>query len=78
MCGIRMDGENHFLIAPKPGGSFTYARASYQSIYGKVECGWEKTAEGYTFCMIIPSNVTATILLPDGTKNNVAAGFYRY
>ena len=26
MCGIRMDGENHFTIAPHPGGNFTYAK----------------------------------------------------
>lgn len=33
MCGIRVDGENRFTIAPRPGGHFTYAKASYQSVW---------------------------------------------
>ncbi len=74
MCGIRADGENHFVIAPRPGGSFTYAKAVYHSIYGKVECGWEKTDAGCRFRITIPSNTTATVILPSGTIQNVTAG----
>ncbi len=74
MCGIRVDGENHFVIAPRPGGSFTYAKAAYNSIYGKVECGWEKTDTGYRFRITIPSNTTATVILPGGMIQNVTAG----
>lgn len=37
MCGIRIDGENHFVIAPKPGGSLTHAKAVYHSINN---CPW--------------------------------------
>ncbi len=74
MCGIRVDGENHFVIAPRPGGSFTYAKAVYHSIYGKVECGWEKTDAGYRFRITVPSNTTATVILPSGTIKNVTAG----
>ena len=35
VCGIRADGENHFLIAPVPGGTLTHAEASYKSLYGE-------------------------------------------
>ncbi len=77
MCGIRVDGENHFVIAPRPGGSFTYAKAAYNSIYGKVECGWEKTDAGCRFRITIPSNTTATVILPSGTIQNVTAGELR-
>ena len=46
MCGIRVDGDNHFAIAPKPGGHFTHAEASYVSVFGRVESKWnEKTAK---------------------------------
>lgn len=41
MCGIRIDGENHFTITPKPGGHFTHAEAKYNSVYGEVESKWE-------------------------------------
>ena len=78
MCGIRIDGENHFTIAPKPGGNFTYARASYNSIYGTVESGWEKMGCNYTFIIRIPGNTTATVVLLDGTHRTVTAGTYKF
>ena len=74
MCGIRVDGENHFTIVPKPGGQFTYAKAQYQSIYGNVESGWEKTQEGYRFAIHIPCNTTATVILPDDNCISITAG----
>ncbi len=36
------DGENHFVIAPRPGGYMAHAEAAYDSIYGRIESGWEK------------------------------------
>ena len=76
MCGIRVDGENHFMIAPKPGGSFTFAKAAYKSVYGEVRSGWEKTETGWRYEIVIPPNCTAEILLPDGTKKTVGCGKY--
>lgn len=46
MCGIRLGGENEFIIAPRPGGHFTSAKAEYASVYGKVSCGWKRSSEG--------------------------------
>ena len=76
MCGIRVDGENHFTIAPRPGGHFTHARASCQSVYGLVESGWERNGDHYTFTVRIPCNTTARICLPDGSDHQVGAGRY--
>ena len=78
MCGIKVAGENKFVISPKPGGSLTHAKAEYQSIYGKVSCGWQKTQNGYTYAVTIPSNCTAEIILPDGKKRTVGAGQYTF
>ena len=78
MCGIRVDGENHFTIAPKPGGSFTYAKARYQSIYGCVESAWEKREDGYQFGITVPCNTTATVIGPDGTKQHLTPGTYTW
>ena len=78
MCGINVDGENKFRIAPKPGGRLTYARAEYQSVYGKVACGWQKTEKGCTYAVTIPSNCKAEILLPNGESHSVEAGKYTY
>ena len=74
MCGLRIDGENHFVLAPKPGGSLTHAKAVYYSIYGTVECGWEKTEEGYLSRISIPANTTATLVLPEGEQVELEPG----
>lgn len=76
MCGIRVDGENHFMIEPKPGGHFTYANAEYQSVYGKVVSGWKKQEDKYSFEIEIPANTTADIILPNGTEQTITAGKY--
>ena len=70
-------GENHFVIAPRPGGSFAHAKASYRSIFGEVESGWEKTESGYTFMIRIPENTSAMVILPDGSNQTVAAGTHK-
>lgn len=78
MCGIKVDGENHFTIAPKPGGKFTYANAEYDSVYGKVISGWKKQTGKTIFTVTIPANTSADIILPNGTKQTVTAGEYNF
>ena len=79
MCGIHVESDNTFTIAPIIGGQFTYAKCSYQSIYGKVSCGWEKIAEKtYLVNIQIPSNTTAHIRTPDGNSYDVEAGKQEY
>ena len=76
MCGIRVDGENHFSIAPRPGGRFTHAKASYNSVYGKVESGWKREDGKTEYTVTIPANCTAEIRLPNGESRIEAAGNY--
>ena len=66
MCGIKLNGENRFKIAPLPGGHFTHAEASYQSQFGKVASGWNKTEDGWEFTVTVPANCTAEVKLPGG------------
>lgn len=74
MCGIRMDSENRFLVAPRPGGHFTRAKAAYNSVYGRVESGWEKTDGGWMFTVTVPANCTAEVRLPDGSVREQGPG----
>lgn len=76
MCGINVDGENHFVIAPKPGGSFTFAKAQYKSIFGTVQSAWEIKDGKTVYTVEIPANTTADIILPNGTEQTVVAGKY--
>ena len=79
MCGIQVKDENTFVIAPLPGGNFTHAKAEYNSVYGKVVSGWKKNASGgYDYEIVIPSNTTAEIVLPDGRKETCKAGVYQF
>lgn len=79
MCGIRVAGENRFVIAPKPGGTFTHAETEYVSAYGKVCCGWKKQEDGsYCYRIRIPENTTARIVLLDGTDRVCEAGEYSF
>ena len=75
MCGIKVVGERQFVIAPKVGGSITHAECTYDSVYGKVGSKWERVGDQVKYTITIPSNTTATIVLPNGTKS-VTAGTY--
>ena len=77
MCGLNIDGENHFLFHPQIGGNITYAKMEYQSIYGLVKCGWKKKEEKTVFKVHVPCNTGATVLLDD-RKVEIASGEYEF
>lgn len=74
VCGIRPEGENRFVIAPRPGGSLTHAAACYTGICGRVESKWEKTDNGTVFTITVPANCQAVVCLPDGREFVQEAG----
>lgn len=78
MCGIRLEGENHFVIAPCPGGYFTYAKARYDSIYGRVESGWRRGSGRTEYDIIVPANCSAEIRLPGEKMETVRSGVYHF
>ena len=78
MCGIRVESENYFVITPHPGGHFTHAKADYNSVYGMVESGWEKTADGWSYHVTIPTNCTAQVRLPEKEPIMLDAGSYTF
>lgn len=79
MCGVKVAGENQFVIAPHPGGHFTHATFSYDSVYGTVICGWKKTDSGeYEYEIKVPANTSAEIRLPDGECKILEAGNYQF
>ncbi len=78
MCGIRVDGENHFTVAPQPGGHFTHAEASYNSVFGRIASGWERKDGKTTYTVDVPANCEAEIVLPSGRTETVGAGLHFY
>jgi alpha-L-rhamnosidase len=52
----------------------TYSKASYESVYGVIKSGWE-TKDGKTTVRVrIPSNTTATVILPAESVSGITEG----
>lgn len=69
MCGINPDeheaGFQKFVIKPYPDIRFEYAKADYQSVYGRIESGWKKTDKGWQFQIMVPFDTTAQFVLEE-------------
>lgn len=68
VLGIQSDennpGYHHILLEPKVNDALSFAKGSYDSIYGKISSSWEKTETGYQYTFVIPANTSATLTLP--------------
>lgn len=76
-AGIRPEGERHFVIAPVPGGTLSYAEGVYHGLYGQVRSRWERAGEKTLVTVTVPANCTAELRLPNGTVRTVQSGTYR-
>lgn len=64
-------GYQHILIRPQPGPGLSFARASYQSMYGEIISGWKEEGRDMLVEVTIPANTTATVTLPGAKKEDV-------
>ena len=79
MCGLKIAAENTFVIAPNPGGHFTNASASYDSVYGKITCGWKRLDNGrFSYDIIVPPNTTAKIVIKGQKEQVFTTGTYNF
>lgn len=69
MVGIDTDihapGYKKIKLRPRPGGGITYAKASIDTVRGKVSCGWKREGKAFMMDFAIPANTAARIVLPD-------------
>ncbi|MBO4366688.1 MAG: family 78 glycoside hydrolase catalytic domain [Clostridia bacterium] len=77
MLGIRVAGENRFLLKPVPGGHVTRAEGSYESIYGVIRSSWEKTDGKIRYRFEIPANTTAELIL-NGERRLLESGIHAF
>ena len=75
-----LEGENYVRVEldlsglTAEGGEFSYARGSYDSVYGTIESGW--TAEDgalASYDCVVPANTRATLYLPAASVEGVEA-----
>ena len=65
--GIQRDedkpGYKHIILQPKVGGTLEFAKGYFETPYGEVHSGWEKTAGGFIYRVTVPANTTASLTL---------------
>jgi alpha-L-rhamnosidase len=68
LAGIATDPESpgfkNILIQPQPVGDVTWARASFDSVRGKIVSDWRRDGNKFTLRVVIPPNCTARVSLP--------------
>ncbi len=82
VAGIRptfdAPGFHKILLKPVPGGSLTWAEASYKSKQGLICSGWKTENGKFKYHCTIPCNATACLVLPDGSNHDLIAGEYHF
>jgi alpha-L-rhamnosidase len=78
MAGLEVDetapGYKHILIQPRPGGGFTSAKASHETLYGKAGSAWTLGDGRFELVVDVPPNTRATVRLPKAQLASVAEG----
>ncbi len=68
VAGIGLDpkspGFSHVVIHPQPVGKLTWAKATEDGPYGKIESSWKRTGNRFHLEVSIPANSSATVQLP--------------
>ena len=78
IAGINPDGAapgyKHFIIRPRLCPGLTWARASYDSVYGTISTAWRCKQGTFSLDLRVPPNTTATVCVPtsnpDAVKEN--------
>lgn len=62
------------LIAPRPGGGLTWAKAAYESISGQYEVAWRITDRWLTLDIAVPPNTEAEVRVPTSDPSSIDTG----
>jgi alpha-L-rhamnosidase len=57
-------GWRRIVIRPRPGGGLTWAKATYESIRGRIESAWERKDGEFALRVVIPPGAAAAIHVP--------------
>lgn len=78
VAGIDLDmdipGYKHIRFYPRPGGGLTYAKATFDSLYGKILSHWRLEGGKFHYNITVPANTTATVVIPTDKPNSVKEG----
>ena len=71
-------GMEKVLVAPRPGGTLTFAEVEYDSRRGRICSSWYRNGQETTYRIRIPPNTIGIIDIEGMDKHEVSAGEYEY
>jgi alpha-L-rhamnosidase len=75
VAGIGLDPDNpgfaQFRIQPQPLAGLAWAKASYDSVRGRIISHWERKANLFRLDVTIPANARATVYLPSSDVSGI-------
>jgi alpha-L-rhamnosidase len=75
VAGIGVDekvpGYKHVIFSPHPGGGLTYAKATFESMYGMIVSDWKIEKGEFVYEIEVAVSTTATVILPGADAKNV-------
>jgi len=76
IAGIDTEGNAYqrIIIHPQPGGRISWAKASYNSIQGRISTDWKVRDGEFSLDVTIPTNAIATIYIPAKDAETVREG----
>lgn len=83
ITGIQHDESNpgykHIILRPQPHEGLTWAKADFESLYGKISSHWQIANDEIHLIITIPPNTTASLYLPQkDEKIDIGSGTYTY
>jgi alpha-L-rhamnosidase len=94
IAGINIDpsapGYKHAILSPQPGGDLTFARATLDTLYGKLVSDWKLDNGVFEYTVTVPPNTNAAVYLPqngrvtlngdaaEGLVHKVTAGTHKF
>jgi alpha-L-rhamnosidase len=78
VAGIELDPEipgfKQFVLRPFIGEDLDFARASYNTMHGKIESDWRRDGKKLTWSICIPANTSARVYVPSKSGTAVMEG----
>ena len=78
LAGINPDpgaaGFKHVLVEPNVVGDLTAAKATYDSVRGRVASDWKIANGRFHLTVTIPANTTATVSIPSAEAGKITEG----
>ncbi len=82
LAGITPDPENpgfkHLFLKPNIVDELNWVKCSYKSPYGLIKIDWQRKEGQVDFKFDLPVGVTADLVLPDGTKQELSEGHHSF